>query len=127
MLELRFKMPPIERRVFINQPRHYVRAVPANHHDQLYCRQLANCAVDAALAGFTGFSSSRWLDCHVLVPSVLAAKNKKTFSLDGMIWKQVMNLPGQPPFKVWPASCTTELGTQYWGSTLQRAPTRRVQ
>jgi 6-phosphofructokinase len=98
-LESRFKMTNVSRRVFVNQPKHYVRAVPANDQDQLYCRQLADCAVDSAIAGFTGFSISRWLDSYVLVPFERTAGRKKTFPLDGITWKQVTDLTGQPVFK----------------------------
>jgi len=48
-IEKRFRMRNVKSRVFVNQPKHYIRAVPANCQDQLYCRQLANCAVDCAV------------------------------------------------------------------------------
>ena len=91
-------MRNVRSRVFVNRPQHYLRAVPANSKDKVYCRQLANCAVDCALAGYTGFSISKWLDELVMIPFVRNAGRKKHLPLDGTIWKQVMNLTGQPEF-----------------------------
>jgi 6-phosphofructokinase 1 len=91
----RYNVPDLANRVFVNQPRHFIRAVPANCHDQLYCRLLSDCAVDCALAGYTGFSSSKWLDNYVMVPFARAAGFRKHLPLEGMIWKQIMNLTGQ--------------------------------
>jgi len=97
-LERRFPMRGVASRVFVNQPKHFIRAVPANCQDQLYCRQLANCAVDSALAGYSGFSVSKWLDHYVMVPFVRTAGRRKHLPLGGMVWKQVQNLTGQPDF-----------------------------
>lgn len=97
-LEERFPMKGVANRVFVNRPMHYIRAVPANCQDQLYCRQLANCVVDCALAGYTGFSISKWLESYVMIPFSCNAGKKKHLPLSGMIWKQVMNLTGQPEF-----------------------------
>jgi len=97
-LEHRFPMPGVASRVFVNQPRHFIRAVPPNCRDQLYCRQLADCVVDCTLAGYTGFSISRWLDAYVMVPFARTVRRKKHLPLDGIVWKQVMNLTGQPDF-----------------------------
>jgi 6-phosphofructokinase 1 len=97
-LERRFPMRGVKSRVFVNQPKHLIRAVPANCQDQLYCRQLANCVVDCALAGYTGFSLSKWLDSYVMVPFVRTVGRRKHLPLGGMVWKQVQNLTGQPKF-----------------------------
>jgi len=37
--------------VLTNQPRHNIRAIPANPQDQIYCERLGALAVDNALAG----------------------------------------------------------------------------
>jgi 6-phosphofructokinase 1 len=91
-------MSGVDSRVFVNQPKHFIRAVPANAHDQLYCRQLADGAVDGAVAGYTGFSISKWLDQYVMVPFARTAGFRKHLPLDGEVWKQVVNLTGQPEF-----------------------------
>jgi 6-phosphofructokinase 1 len=82
--------------VFFNQPRHYIRAIPANAHDQIYCERLGALAVDNALAGYTDFMVSQWLAEFVLVPLGLVGKGKKSIPIQGMFWKQVVSTIGQP-------------------------------
>lgn len=82
--------------VFFNRPRHYIRATPANSHDQVYCDQLGAMAVDSALAGYTDFMISQWHNTFVLVPLELVADRHKRISPQGVFWKQVINNTGQP-------------------------------
>ncbi len=82
--------------VFINQPRHNIRAVPANPHDQIYCERLGVLAVDNALAGYTDFMISQWLTEYVLVPLELVEKGQRGISLQGMFWRQVIYSTRQP-------------------------------
>lgn len=82
--------------VFVNQPRHNIRAVPANSHDQIYCEQLGARAVDNALGGFTDCMVSQWLTEYVLVPLELVQKGQKSIPIKGMFWKQVINITEQP-------------------------------
>ncbi len=78
------------------EPRYYVRAYPANAHDQVYCKRLGALAVDNALAGFTDFMISQWLTEYVLVPLVLVAGGRKRLPPGGIFWKQVVASTGQP-------------------------------
>jgi len=82
--------------VFVNQPRHYIRALSANAHDQIYCERLGAQAVDNALAGYTDFMISQWLAEFVLVPLRLVGFGKKSIPIQGMFWKQVVSSTGQP-------------------------------
>jgi 6-phosphofructokinase 1 len=82
--------------VFVNQPRHHIRAVPANAHDQIYCERLGALAVDNALAGYTDFMISQWLTEFVLVPLHLVQTGQKSIPIHGMFWKQVVSSTGQP-------------------------------
>lgn len=82
--------------VFVNQPRHYVRAIPANAFDQTYCARLGALAVDNALAGYTDFMISQWLTEYVLVPLALVVAGKKSIPPGGIFWKQVVKSTGQP-------------------------------
>jgi 6-phosphofructokinase 1 len=82
--------------VFENEPRHYIRSVPANAHDQIYCERLGALAVDSALAGFTDCMISQWLTEFVLVPMGLATRGQKSIPVNGMFWKQVVSSTGQP-------------------------------
>jgi 6-phosphofructokinase 1 len=81
---------------FDNQPRHHIRAVPANAHDQIYCERLGALAVDNALAGYTDFVISNWLTEFVLVPLHLVGGKQKSVPVHGMFWKQVVSTTGQP-------------------------------
>jgi 6-phosphofructokinase 1 len=82
--------------VFMNQPRHNIRAIPANVYDQIYCERLGALAVDNALAGFTDFMISQWLTEYVLVPLGLVAGKQKSIPPGGIFWKQVVSSTGQP-------------------------------
>jgi 6-phosphofructokinase 1 len=82
----------------INQPGHTIRAVPANAHDQVFCKRLGALVVDNALAGFTDFMISEWLTEYVLVPLELVVQDIKEIPIDGIFWKQVTAASGQPRF-----------------------------
>ncbi|MDW7681202.1 MAG: hypothetical protein SCK70_11595, partial [bacterium] len=94
--------------VFVSQPRHLIRAVPANSVDQIYCQRLADLAVHNAMAGFTGFMISQWLTEYVLVPLRLVAEQKdprngkrltKKIPPGGIFWTTVISGTGQPSFE----------------------------
>lgn len=89
-------------RVFTSQPRHLIRAVPANASDQIYCQRLADLAVHNALAGFTDFMVSQWLTEYVLIPLELVTGRRgaaaKRLSPEGLFWKTVISSTGQPSF-----------------------------
>lgn len=78
------------------EPRHYIRSVPANAHDQIYCERLGALAVDSALAGYTDCMISQWMTEFVLIPLNLVTVGKKSINIHGILWKQVANSTGQP-------------------------------
>lgn len=82
--------------VFFNQPRHNIRAIPANSQDQIYCERLGALAVDNALAGYTDFMISQWLTEYVLVPLEIVQDRHKRIPPAGIFWKQVVSSTGQP-------------------------------
>ncbi len=86
-----------EVKTFVIQPRHYIRSIPANSHDQIYCKRLGTLAVDNALAGYTDFMISQWLTEYVLVPLQMVAGGQKRVPTGGIFWKQVVASTGQPP------------------------------
>ena len=86
--------------IFTLQPRYYIRAIPANSHDQIYCKRLGALAVDNALAGFTDFMISQWLTEYVLVPLDLVSGKQKHVPPGGIFWKQVVASTGQPPLGI---------------------------
>jgi 6-phosphofructokinase 1 len=91
--------------VFINQPGHNIRAVPANARDQVYCERLGALAVDSALAGYTDFMVSQWMNEFVLVPLEMATVGQKAIHLSGVFWKQVMNSTDQPAHEKFLSNC----------------------
>jgi 6-phosphofructokinase 1 len=100
--------------VFSNQPKHEIRAVPANAHEQIYCERLGALAVDSALGGYTDFMVSQWLTEFVLVPLSLI-DGQKSIPTTGMFWKQVVCTTGQPisppDLPATPAQCVELLKT----------------
>ncbi len=84
--------------VFDNEPRHVVRAGPANPSDQIFCHRLAAFAVDSTLAGFTCFMISWWLTEYVLVPLRLVIGHRKRLPTGSSLWKAVRSMTRQPCF-----------------------------
>jgi 6-phosphofructokinase 1 len=95
-----------EHQVFVEEPRYLIRAIPANSIDQIYCQRLADLAVHNALAGYTDFMISQWLDEYVLVPLKLVAEEKgpdgrrltKKIHPGSVFWATVINSTDQPSF-----------------------------
>jgi len=95
-----------EHQVFVEEPRYLIRAIPANSVDQIYCQRLADLAVHNALAGYTDFMISQWLDGYVLVSLKLVAEEKgpdgkrltKKIDPGSVFWATVINSTDQPSF-----------------------------
>ena len=95
-----------EHQVFVEEPRYLIRAIPANSVDQIYCQRLADLAVHNALAGYTDFMISQWLDEYVLVPLTLVSEEKgpdgkrltKKINPGSVFWATVINSTDQPSF-----------------------------
>ena len=62
----------------------------------MYCERLGAMVVDSALAGYTDFMVSQWMTEFVLVPLDMATLGQKSIQLNGVFWKQVINITGQP-------------------------------
>jgi 6-phosphofructokinase 1 len=77
-------------RVFCNEPRHLLRAIPPSCLDIIFGQRLGTLAVDNALAGFTDFMISQWLTEYVLVPLELASLGRKRIPQEGIFWKSVL-------------------------------------
>jgi 6-phosphofructokinase 1 len=82
-------------RVFCNEPRHLLRAIPPSCLDIIFGQRLGTLAVDNALAGFTDFMISQWLTEYVLVPLELAILGRKRIPQNGIFWKSVLAKTGQ--------------------------------
>jgi 6-phosphofructokinase len=83
-------------RVFTNEPRHLLRAIPPSCADIITGHRLGTLAVDNAMAGYTDFMVSQWLTEYVLVPLRLVVLGRKRIPETGIFWKSVLAKTGQP-------------------------------
>jgi 6-phosphofructokinase 1 len=77
-------------------PSYIIRAAPANAADALFCGQLAEEAVHAAMAGKTGMVVGLWLNRFTHVPLSAVTRGRKQISLDSALWRNVVDSTGQP-------------------------------
>jgi 6-phosphofructokinase 1 len=80
-------------------PSYIIRSVPANVDDRLYCANLGQNAVHAAMAGKTAMMVSLWNDRYVHVPLASAIKRSKHVNLNSHFWLSVLESTGQPSLK----------------------------
>ncbi len=80
-------------------PSYIIRSVPANVDDSLYCANLGQNAVHAAMAGKTAMMISLWNDKYVHVPIVSAIKRSKRVNLNSRFWHSVLESTGQCSLK----------------------------
>jgi 6-phosphofructokinase len=84
-------------RVFINEPRHLLRAISPSSSDIIFGHRLGTLAVDNAVAGHTDFMVSQWLTEYVLVPLDLVVLGRKRVPEEGIFWRSVLGNTGQSP------------------------------
>jgi 6-phosphofructokinase 1 len=77
-------------------PSYIIRAAPANAPDSIFCGQLAEDAVHAAMAGRTGMVVGLWLARFTHVPLSAVTSGRKLISLDSAFWRNVVDATGQP-------------------------------
>jgi 6-phosphofructokinase 1 len=82
-------------RVFVNEPRHLIRAIAPSVSDVIFGQRLGILAVDNAMAGYTDFMVSQWLTEYVMVPLKLAVLGRKRVPPNGIFWKSVLAGTGQ--------------------------------
>jgi 6-phosphofructokinase 1 len=80
-------------------PSYIVRSVPANVDDRLYCANLGQNAVHAAMAGKTSMMVSLWNDRYVHVPLTSAIKKVKRVNTNSRFWLSVLESTGQSSLK----------------------------
>ncbi|MDB6171115.1 MAG: ATP-dependent 6-phosphofructokinase [Chthoniobacteraceae bacterium] len=89
-----------ERRIPINiryiDPSYIIRSVPANPQDNVYCSQLAQHAVHAAMAGKTDMLVGRWHGAFVHLPIGLATAGRRKVEPKSELWHAVLESTGQP-------------------------------
>jgi 6-phosphofructokinase 1 len=77
-------------------PSYIIRSVPAEPPDSVYCWQLAQNAVHAAMAGKTEMVVGRWHGRLVHVPIKAAISKRNVVDLQGDLWLSVLETTGQP-------------------------------
>jgi 6-phosphofructokinase 1 len=77
-------------------PSYIIRSVPANAQDNVYCSQLAQHAVHAAMAGKTAMLVGRWHGAFVHLPIALATQGRRKVDPHSELWHSVLESTGQP-------------------------------
>jgi len=77
-------------------PSYMIRSVPANADDSVFCFQLAENAVHAAMSGRTAMVVGLWNGHFVHVPTELAIATRKKVDTAGLLWQSVLDNTGQP-------------------------------
>lgn len=77
-------------------PSYIIRSVPANAQDNVYCSQLAQHAVHAAMAGKTKLLVGRWHGAFVHLPIELATVGRRKVDPKSELWHAVLESTGQP-------------------------------
>ncbi len=89
-----------ERKIPVNlryiDPSYMIRSVPANPQDNVYCSQLAQHAVHAAMAGKTNMLVGRWHGAFVHLPITLATTGRRKVDAHSELWHAVLESTGQP-------------------------------
>jgi len=91
-----FKREKMETSMKYIDPSYLIRSVPANAHDSIYCMQLAQNAVHAGMAGYTGCVVGRWNGEFTLLPLSLANSKRKFLDPEDELWLTVLEATGQP-------------------------------
>lgn len=77
-------------------PSYTIRSIPSRADDSVFCLQLAQNAVHAAMAGKTGVMVGLWNGRFTHVPIELAVGRRKMIDPDGALWHSVAHATGQP-------------------------------
>jgi 6-phosphofructokinase 1 len=77
-------------------PSYYIRSVPANANDSIFCDQLARNAVHAGMVGKTDMVIGLWHGLFTHVPLPLSTSSRKKVSAESELWRNVIEATGQP-------------------------------
>jgi len=77
-------------------PSYTIRSAPATPEDSVFCFQLAENAVHAAMSGRTGMVVGIWNGHFVHIPIRLSVKDRKRIDTSGLLWQSVLDNTGQP-------------------------------
>ncbi|RFC41797.1 MAG: 6-phosphofructokinase 1 [Verrucomicrobia bacterium] len=91
-----FKERRVSTSVKYIDPSYLIRSVPANAQDNVYCSQLAQHAVHAAMAGKTSMLVGRWHGAFVHLPLDMVTHGRRKVDPQGELWNSVLESTGQP-------------------------------
>lgn len=76
-------------------PSYQIRSIPAHGNDSIFCMQLAQYAVHAAMAGKTDLVIGHWGSEFTHIPIQLATKERNKVNTKGSLWKAVLGASRQ--------------------------------
>ena len=91
-----FKKHSLETHVKYIDPSYTIRSAPATPDDSVFCFQLAQNAVHAAMSGRTASIICLWNGRFVHVPAAKAVSHPKRIDPDSLFWQSVLDNTGQP-------------------------------
>jgi 6-phosphofructokinase 1 len=71
-------------------PSYIIRSIPANSSDAIFCFQLAENAVHAAMAGKTDLVVGSFKGTFVLVPTIYVVSERKKIDTESALWHAVL-------------------------------------
>ena len=92
-----FKSTNQQARVKYIDPSYTIRSAPTSADDSVFCFQLAEYAVHAAMTGRTAMVIGFWNGHFVHVPMKKAVQRRKKLDPTGTLWQSVLSNTGQPP------------------------------
>jgi len=95
-IEKYFKERKIEINLKYIDPSYMIRSAPAVPNDSIFCAQLGQYAVHAAMAGKTDLVMGQWNNNYTHVPIDLAISKKKYINPNSRFWFSVIDATGQP-------------------------------
>jgi 6-phosphofructokinase 1 len=77
-------------------PSYIIRSAPAIPDDSVFCFQLSENAVHAAMSGRTGMVVGIWNGHFVHIPMQISVKGRRQIDISGLLWQSVLDNTGQP-------------------------------
>lgn len=87
-----FKNEGLELNLKYFDPSYLIRSLPAEGTDSVFCMELAQNAVHAAMSGLTDIVVGHWNDRFTYVPIPLATSMRKKIDITGSLWRSVESI-----------------------------------
>ncbi len=95
-IESHFKKKAIEINLKYIDPSYMIRSAPAVPNDAIFCAQLGQYAVHAAMAGKPDLVIGQWNNNYTHVPIELAISKRRNINPTSRFWFTVLDATGQP-------------------------------